>query len=392
MLGGWEMNIHEYQGKEILRKYGVSVPNGKVAFTPDEAVKASEELGSSVYVVKAQIHAGGRGKAGGVKIAKTKDEVKGFAEELLGKTLVTHQTGPEGREIKRLLIEEGCDIQKEYYVGLVLDRATSRIVLMASEEGGTEIEDVAEKTPEKIVKVVIDPAIGLQAYQAREVAFKINIPTKLVGQAVKFMTSLYNAFIEKDCSIAEINPLVVTGDGKVMALDAKLNFDSNALYRQKDILEYRDLDEEDPKEIEASKYDLSYISLDGNIGCMVNGAGLAMSTMDIIKHYGGDPANFLDVGGGATAEKVTEAFKIILSDQNVKGIFVNIFGGIMKCDVIAEGVVEATKQVGLTLPLVVRLEGTNVELGKKILSDSGLNITSAESMADGAEKIVSLVK
>lgn len=392
MLGGWEMNIHEYQGKEILRKYGVSVPNGKVAFTPDEAVKASEELGSSVYVVKAQIHAGGRGKAGGVKIAKTKDEVKGFAEELLGKTLVTHQTGPEGREIKRLLIEEGRDIQKEYYVGLVLDRATSRIVLMASEEGGTEIEEVAEKTPEKIVKVVIDPAIGLQAYQAREVAFKINIPTKLVGQAVKFMTSLYNAFIEKDCSIAEINPLVVTGDGKVMALDAKLNFDSNALYRQKDILEYRDLDEEDPKEIEASKYDLSYISLDGNIGCMVNGAGLAMSTMDIIKHYGGDPANFLDVGGGATAEKVTEAFKIILSDQNVKGIFVNIFGGIMKCDVIAEGVVEATKQVGLTLPLVVRLEGTNVELGKKILSDSGLNITSAESMADGAEKIVSLVK
>ncbi|MDH6596892.1 ADP-forming succinate--CoA ligase subunit beta [Bacillus aerius] len=386
------MNIHEYQGKEILRKYGVSVPNGKVAFTPDEAVKASEELGSSVYVVKAQIHAGGRGKAGGVKIAKTKDEVKGFAEELLGKILVTHQTGPEGREIKRLLIEEGCDIQKEYYVGLVLDRATSRIVLMASEEGGTEIEEVAEKTPEKIVKVVIDPAIGLQAYQAREVAFKINIPTKLVGQAVKFMTSLYNAFIEKDCSIAEINPLVVTGDGKVMALDAKLNFDSNALYRQKDILEYRDLDEEDPKEIEASKYDLSYISLDGNIGCMVNGAGLAMSTMDIIKHYGGDPANFLDVGGGATAEKVTEAFKIILSDQNVKGIFVNIFGGIMKCDVIAEGVVEATKQVGLTLPLVVRLEGTNVELGKKILSDSGLNITSAESMADGAEKIVSLVK
>ncbi|APT47199.1 ADP-forming succinate--CoA ligase subunit beta [Bacillus safensis] len=386
------MNIHEYQGKEILRKYGVSVPNGKVAFTPDEAVKASEELGSSVYVVKAQIHAGGRGKAGGVKIAKTKDEVKGFAEELLGKTLVTHQTGPEGREIKRLLIEEGCDIQKEYYVGLVLDRATSRIVLMASEEGGTEIEEVAEKTPEKIVKVVIDPAIGLQGYQAREVAFKINIPTKLVGQAVKFMTSLYNAFIEKDCSIAEINPLVVTGDGKVMALDAKLNFDSNALYRQKDILEYRDLDEEDPKEIEASKYDLSYISLDGNIGCMVNGAGLAMSTMDIIKHYGGDPANFLDVGGGATAEKVTEAFKIILSDQNVKGIFVNIFGGIMKCDVIAEGVVEATKQVGLTLPLVVRLEGTNVELGKRILSDSGLNITSAESMADGAEKIVSLVK
>ncbi|MFN2746212.1 MULTISPECIES: ADP-forming succinate--CoA ligase subunit beta [Bacillus] len=386
------MNIHEYQGKEVLRKYGVAVPEGKVAFTADEAVKAAEALSSSVFVVKAQIHAGGRGKAGGVKIAKSKDEVKAYAEELLGKTLVTHQTGPEGREIKRLLIEEGCDIKKEYYVGLVLDRATSRIVLMASEEGGTEIEEVAAKTPEKIVKEVIDPAVGLQSYQARKIAFAINIPKELIGQAVKFMMGLYNAFVEKDCSIAEINPLVVTGDGKVMALDAKLNFDSNALYRQKDILEFRDLDEEDPKEIEASKYDLSYISLDGNIGCMVNGAGLAMSTMDIIKHYGGEPANFLDVGGGATAEKVTEAFKIILSDQNVKGIFVNIFGGIMKCDVIAEGVVEATKQVGLTLPLVVRLEGTNVDLGKKILDDSGLNITSAESMADGAQKIVSLVK
>ncbi|MFB6497454.1 ADP-forming succinate--CoA ligase subunit beta [Bacillus haynesii] len=386
------MNIHEYQGKEVLRKYGVAVPEGKVAFTADEAVKAAEALSSSVYVVKAQIHAGGRGKAGGVKIAKSKEEVKAYAEELLGKTLVTHQTGSDGQQIKRLLIEEGCDIKKEYYVGLVLDRATSRIVLMASEEGGTEIEEVAEKTPEKIVKEVIDPAVGLQSYQARKIAFAINIPKELVGQAVKFMMGLYKAFTEKDCSIAEINPLVVTGDGKVMALDAKLNFDSNALYRQKDILEYRDLDEEDPKEIEASKYDLSYISLDGNIGCMVNGAGLAMSTMDIIKHYGGEPANFLDVGGGATAEKVTEAFKIILSDQNVKGIFVNIFGGIMKCDVIAEGVVEATKQVGLTLPLVVRLEGTNVDLGKKILDDSGLNITSAESMADGAQKIVSLVK
>lgn len=386
------MNIHEYQGKEILRKYGVAVPNGKVAFTVDEAVEAAKSLGTQVCVVKAQIHAGGRGKAGGVKVAKNLDEVRTYAQELLGKTLVTHQTGPEGKEVKRLLIEEGCDIQKEYYVGLVLDRATSRVVLMASEEGGTEIEEVAEKTPEKIVKEVIDPAVGLQSYQARKIAFAINIPKELVGQAVKFMMGLYKAFTEKDCSIAEINPLVVTGDGKVMALDAKLNFDSNALYRQKDILEYRDLDEEDPKEIEASKYDLSYISLDGNIGCMVNGAGLAMSTMDIIKHYGGEPANFLDVGGGATAEKVTEAFKIILSDQNVKGIFVNIFGGIMKCDVIAEGVVEATKQVGLTLPLVVRLEGTNVDLGKKILDDSGLNITSAESMADGAQKIVSLVK
>ncbi|MEH7522761.1 ADP-forming succinate--CoA ligase subunit beta [Bacillus sp. JJ1503] len=385
------MNIHEYQGKEVLRQYGVTVPNGKVAFTVEEAVEAAKELGTEVCVVKAQIHAGGRGKAGGVKVAKNLEEVRMYAAEILGKTLVTHQTGPEGKEVKRLLIEEGCDIQKEYYVGLVLDRATSRVVLMASEEGGTEIEEVAEKTPEKIFKEEIDPVVGLTAFQARRIAFNINIPTKLVGQAVKFMMGLYQAYIEKDCSIAEINPLVVTGDGKVMALDAKLNFDSNALYRQKDILKLRDLEEEDPKEIEASKYDLSYISLDGNIGCMVNGAGLAMATMDIVKHYGGDPANFLDVGGGATAEKVTEAFKIILSDQNVKGIFVNIFGGIMKCDVIATGVVEAAKQVGLKVPLVVRLEGTNVDLGKKILAESDVEIIAAESMADGAQKIVSLV-
>ncbi|MBM7701851.1 ADP-forming succinate--CoA ligase subunit beta [Metabacillus iocasae] len=386
------MNIHEYQGKEVLRKYGVAVPNGRVAFTVEEAVEAAKELGSTVTVVKAQIHAGGRGKAGGVKVAKSIEEVRTYAEEILGKTLITHQTGPEGKEVKRLLVEEGCDIKKEYYIGLVLDRATSQVVLMGSEEGGTEIEEVAEKTPEKIFKEYVDPAIGLQGFQARRLAFNINIPRELVGKAVKFMMGLYTAFVEKDCSIAEINPLVVTGDGNVMALDAKLNFDSNALYRQKDVLEYRDLEEEDAKEIEASKYDLSYISLDGNIGCMVNGAGLAMATMDIIKHYGGEPANFLDVGGGATAEKVTEAFKIILSDQSVKGIFVNIFGGIMKCDVIASGVVEATKQVGLNLPLVVRLEGTNVDLGKKILEESGLNITAAESMADGAQKIVSLVK
>ncbi|MDZ5474356.1 ADP-forming succinate--CoA ligase subunit beta [Bacillus sp. 31A1R] len=385
------MNIHEYQGKEILRKYGVAVPNGKVAFSVDEAVEAAKELGTAVCVVKAQIHAGGRGKAGGVKVAKNLEEVRTYASEILGKTLVTHQTGPEGKEVKRLLIEEGCDIKKEYYIGLVLDRATSRVVLMASEEGGTEIEEVAEKTPEKIFKEVVDPVVGLTGYQARRIAFNINIPKELVNKAVKFMMGLYQAFVEKDCSIAEINPLVVTGDGNVMALDAKLNFDSNALYRHKDILEYRDLDEEDAKEIEASKYDLSYISLDGNIGCMVNGAGLAMATMDIVKHYGGDPANFLDVGGGATAEKVTEAFKIILSDQNVKGIFVNIFGGIMKCDVIATGVVEAAKQVGLNVPLVVRLEGTNVELGKKILAESDINIIAAESMADGAQKIVSLV-
>ena len=386
------MNIHEYQGKELLRNYGVAVPNGKVAFSVDEAVEAAKELGSSVSVVKAQIHAGGRGKAGGVKVAKNLDEVRTYANEILGKTLVTHQTGPEGKEVKRLLVEEGCDIKNEYYIGLVLDRATSSVVLMASEEGGTEIEEVAEATPEKIFKEIIDPAVGLQGFQARRLAFNINIPKELVGQAVKFMMGLYKVFVDKDCSIAEINPLVTTGDGKVMALDAKLNFDSNALYRQKDILAYRDLEEEDAKEIEASKYDLSYISLDGNIGCMVNGAGLAMATMDIIKHYSGDPANFLDVGGGATAEKVTEAFKIILSDESVKGIFVNIFGGIMKCDIIAEGVVEATKQVGLEIPLVVRLEGTNVDLGKQILKDSGLNITAADSMADGAQKIVSLVK
>ena len=385
------MNIHEYQGKEILKEYGVSVPNGKVAFTVDEAVEAAKELGTDICVVKAQIHAGGRGKAGGVKVAKNLEEVRTYANEILGKTLVTHQTGPEGKEVKRLLIEEGCDIKKEYYVGLVLDRATSRVVLMASEEGGTEIEEVAEKTPEKIFKEEIDPVVGLLPYQARRIAFNINIPHDLIGQAVKFMTGLYRAYIEKDCSIAEINPLVVTGDGKVMALDAKLNFDSNALYRQKEILAYRDLEEEDAKEIEASKYDLSYVALDGNIGCMVNGAGLAMSTMDIINYYGGEPANFLDVGGSATAEKVTEAFKIILSDPNVKGIFVNIFGGIMKCDVIATGVVEAAKQISLQIPLVVRLEGTNVDLGKQILRESGLNIVAAESMADGAQKIVSLV-
>jgi succinyl-CoA synthetase beta subunit len=386
------MNIHEYQGKQVLREFGVKVPNGHVAYTVDEAVEAAKKLGSAVTVVKAQIHAGGRGKAGGVKVAKNLDEVRTYANEILGKTLVTHQTGPEGKEVKRLLIEEGCDIQKEYYVGVVLDRATSRVVMMASEEGGTEIEEVAAETPEKIFKEVIDPIVGLAPYQARRLAFNINIPDELVGKAVKFMTGLYDAFIAKDCSIAEINPLVTTGDGEVLALDAKLNFDDNALYRQPQIMELRDLEEEDEKEIEASKYDLSYVALDGNIGCMVNGAGLAMSTMDIIKYFGGEPANFLDVGGGATAEKVTEAFKIILSDPNVNGIFVNIFGGIMKCDVIAEGVVEATKQVGLEIPLVVRLEGTNVDLGKKILNESGLNITSADSMADGAQKIVTMVK
>lgn len=386
------MNIHEYQGKEILRKYGVPVPNGQVAFTADEAVEAAKSLEGDVKVVKAQIHAGGRGKAGGVKLAKSLNEVRTYAEELLGKQLITHQTGPEGKEVKRLYIEEGCDIQKEYYVGLVLDRSTSRVVMMASEEGGTEIEEVSANTPEKIFREEIDPVVGLMPYQARRLAFNINIPAKLVGKAAKFMVGLYSVYIEKDCSIAEINPLVTTGDGKVMALDAKLNFDDSAMYRQKDVMEYRDLDEEDSKEIEASKYDLSYTALDGNIGMMVNGAGLAMATMDIVKHYSGDPANFLDVGGGATTEKVTGAFNIILSDPSVKGIFVNIFGGIMKCDVIADGVVEATKKVGLEIPLVVRLEGTNSEQGKQILNESGLNITAADSMADGAKKIVSMVK
>ena len=386
------MNIHEYQGKEIFRSMGVAVPEGRVAFTAEEAVEKAKELNSDVYVVKAQIHAGGRGKAGGVKIAKSLSEVETYANELLGKQLVTHQTGPEGKEVKRLYIEEGCDIQKEYYVGFVIDRATDKVTLMASEEGGTEIEEVAAQTPEKIFKETIDPVVGLSPYQARRIAFNINIPKESVGKATKFLLALYNVFIEKDCSIVEINPLVTTGDGHVLALDAKLNFDDNALFKHKDILELRDLEEEDPKEIEASKYDLSYIALDGDIGCMVNGAGLAMATMDTINHFGGNPANFLDVGGGATKEKVTEAFKIILGDDNVKGIFVNIFGGIMKCDVIAEGIVAAVKEVELTLPLVVRLEGTNVERGKAILNESGLAIEPAATMAEGAQKIVKLVK
>ncbi|MFC4712465.1 ADP-forming succinate--CoA ligase subunit beta [Planococcus dechangensis] len=385
------MNIHEYQGKELLRQYGVAVSYGTVAFSPEEAVKAAKELSTDVVVVKAQIHAGGRGKAGGVKIAKNLDEVRSYAKELLGKVLVTHQTGPEGKEIKRLLIEEGSDIKKEYYVGLVLDRQTSRVTLMGSEEGGVDIEEVSENTPEKIFKEVIDPVIGLTGFQARRMAFNMNIPPKLVNKAAKFMLGLYTVFIEKDASIVEINPLVETGDGNILALDAKFDFDENALYRHKDIVELRDFDEEDSKEIEASKYDLSYISLDGNIGCMVNGAGLAMATMDTINYYGGTPANFLDVGGGATAEKVTEAFKIILSDKNVKGIFVNIFGGIMKCDIIAEGVIQAAKEVSLDVPLVVRLEGTNVEIGKKLLNESGLNIVAAGTMADGAKQIVELV-
>lgn len=386
------MNIHEYQGKEVLRQYGVAVPKGFVAFSPDEAVKVAKELNSPVTVVKAQIHAGGRGKAGGVKIAKNLDDVRTYAKELLGKVLVTHQTGPEGKEVKRLYVEEGCpNIEKEYYISLVVDRATSRVTVMGSAEGGMDIEEVAAETPEKIFTEVVDPVVGLTAFQARRLAFNIEIPAKLVNQAAKLMLGLYEAFVDKDASMLEINPLVVTGDDQVLALDAKFNFDSNALYRHADVRELRDLDEEDSKEIEASKYDLSYISLDGNIGCMVNGAGLAMATMDTISYYGGSPANFLDVGGGATTEKVTAAFKIILSDPNVKGIFVNIFGGIMKCDIIAEGVVAAAREVGLQVPLVVRLEGTNVEIGKDILNNSGLNIVAANSMADGAQKIVNLV-
>ncbi|MBR3061731.1 MAG: ADP-forming succinate--CoA ligase subunit beta [Exiguobacterium sp.] len=386
------MNIHEYQAKELLREFGVAVPTGYPAFTVEEAVAAAAKLEGEVKVVKAQIHAGGRGKAGGVKLAKTDEEVKQYASEILGKTLVTHQTGPEGKVVQRLYIEEGSAIDQEFYLGLVLDRSIGRIVIMGSSEGGMDIEEVAEHTPEKIHKEIVDPVVGLRPFQARRLAFKMEVPTKLVNKFSDMVMKLYKVYVETDCTIAEINPLVTTKDGNVIALDAKLNFDSNALYRHPDILALRDTTEEDPREVEASKHDLSYIALDGNIGCLVNGAGLAMATMDIIKHYGAEPANFLDVGGGATKEKVTEAFKLILSDDQVKGIFVNIFGGIMKCDIIAEGIVAATKEIGLDLPLVVRLEGTNVDAGKRILNESGLAITTANSMADGAEKIAALVR
>ncbi len=384
------MKIHEYQGKEILKSYGVPVPRGQVAFTADEAVAAAESLGGDIWVVKAQIHAGGRGKGGGVKLARSVDEVRALADEILGMQLVTHQTGPEGQTVRRVYIEEGVDIARELYLGVILDREKSRICFMASAEGGMEIEEVAARDPDAIKKEWVDPIVGLADYQARNLAFALGLEGKAVRNAVKFMKALYRAFVEKDASLAEINPLVITGAGGVIALDAKINFDGNALYRQKDVLGYRDLDEEDPKEIEASKFDLNYISLDGTIGCMVNGAGLAMATMDTIKHYGGDPANFLDVGGGATTEKVTAGFKIILSDPNVKGIFVNIFGGIMKCDIIANGVVAAARELGLEVPVVVRLAGTNVELGKKILAESGLKLTAADNMAEGAQAIVRL--
>src|SRR4051812_21836255 len=386
------MNIHEYQAKALIGKYGVATPPGHVAYTPEEAVQAAQKMGGSVWVVKAQIHAGGRGKAGGVKVVKSIDEVKAAAQKMLGMTLVTHQTGPAGKVVKRIYVEAGCDIKRELYLGMLVDRATSRITIMASAEGGVEIEEVAAKTPEKIMKVAVDPATGVQAYQARKIAFGLGLTGNQVGSATKFILSMYKAFTELDCSIVEINPLVVTGAGDVLALDAKVNFDDNALFRHKDVEDLRDPDEEDPAELEAAKHSLNYIKLDGNIGCMVNGAGLAMATMDIIKLYGGAPANFLDVGGGATKERVTTAFKIILSDSNVEGILVNIFGGIMRCDVIAEGVVAAAREVSLHVPLVVRLEGTNVELGKKILAQSGLKILSADNLADAAEKVVKAVK
>ena len=386
------MNIHEYQAKQLLGDCGVTVPRGKPAFSVEEAVSAARELGGPVWVVKAQIHAGGRGKAGGVKVVDSIEQVREAAGDMLGMTLVTHQTGPEGKEVKRLYIEEGCDIASELYLGLLIDRATSRVTVIASTEGGMDIEEVAENTPEKIITVVINPATGLQPFHARRLAFGLGLAGEQVRSAVKFLAAMYRSFVDLDASMVEINPLVVRGDGSLIALDAKMNFDSNALYRHPNVMALRDEDEEDPAEIEASKHDLSYIKLDGSIGCMVNGAGLAMATMDIIQLYGSSPANFLDVGGGATAEKVTVAFKIILADENVKGILVNIFGGIMRCDVIAEGIVTAAREVSLDRPLVVRLEGTNVEQGKQILEDSGLPILSADNLADAAEKAVKAVK
>jgi succinyl-CoA synthetase beta subunit len=395
------MNIHEYQAKSLLAKFGVSVPRGAVAFTPEEAENAARDLGGPIWVVKSQIHAGGRGAgrfqddpdgAGGVRLCKSLEEVKENARKMLGHVLVTKQTGAAGKQVKRLYIEEGCDIARELYLGMLVDRASSRITVMASAEGGMNIEEVAARTPEKIIKVSIDPTLGLMPFHGRKIAFSLGLKGKEVGSAVKFLMAMYKAMNALDASIVEINPLVVTGDGQVLALDAKMNFDDNALFRHKDVAELRDEDEEDPQELEAARHELNYIKLDGSIGCMVNGAGLAMSTMDIIKLYGGAPANFLDVGGGATKDRVTLAFKIILADPNVQGILVNIFGGIMRCDVIAEGVVAAAREVSLTVPLVVRLEGTNVELGKKILAESGLTIQSADDLDDAAEKVVKAVK
>ncbi len=395
------MNIHEYQAKELMRRYGIAVPDGGVAWTPDEAARQAEELGGPVWVVKSQIHAGGRGAGrfrndpkgkGGVRVVRSVAEVRDNAAAMLGQVLVTRQTGPEGKEVKRLYVEAGCDIARELYLSILLDRATGRVTIMASTEGGMDIEQVAEETPEKIVRVAIDPATGIQGHHCRTVAFGLGLRGGQVKSASRFLSAMYKAFNELDASLIEINPLVVTGDGDVLALDAKMNFDDNALYRHPDLLELRDEDEEDPAELEAARHDLNYVKLDGTIGCMVNGAGLAMGTMDIIKLYGAEPANFLDVGGGATRERVATAFKIILSDPNVEGILVNIFGGIMRCDVIAEGVVAAAREVSLHVPLVVRLAGTNVALGQKILAESGLPITSADDLADAAEKVVNAVK
>ena len=385
------MNIHEFQAKELLRRYGVPVPNGKVARTPQEAKTVALELGGRC-VVKAQIHAGGRGKAGGVKLAATPEEAESKAQEMLGKKLVTHQTGPEGREVRQVLVEEPVNIEIELYLGMVLDRAQSRVAVICSSEGGVEIEEVAARHPEKILKELIDPVIGLQPFQCRRLAYGLDVAMEQVNKLATMMQALYRAYEDCDCSIAEINPLIFTREGAVMALDAKMNFDANALFRHKEIVALRDLNEEDPREVEASRYDLSYISLDGNIACMVNGAGLAMATMDIVKQYGGEPANFLDVGGGADKAKVANAFRILLADERVRGVLVNIFGGIMRCDVLAEGVVEAARGLKMTVPLVVRMQGTNVEEGKRILADSGLAVISAETMAEAAEKIVAAVK
>ena len=386
------MKIHEYQGKDILRQFGVPVPRGIPAFTVQEAVEAAQKLGGPVWVVKAQIHAGGRGKGGGVKLARSIDEVKQLASEILGMQLVTHQTGPEGQKVRRLLIEDGADIKKEYYLSAVTDRATQRVAFMASSEGGMDIEEVAHATPEKIIKAIVDPATGLTDAQAKALADGMGVPATSTAQAVDVLQKLYKVYMETDASLVEINPLILEGNGNIKALDAKFNFDANALFRHPEIVAYRDLDEEDPAEVEASKFDLAYISLDGNIGCLVNGAGLAMSTMDTIKLFGAEPANFLDVGGGATPEKVTEAFKIMLRNDKVKAILVNIFGGIMKCDTIATGVITACRATNLNVPLVVRMKGTNEELGKKMLAESGLPIISADTMADAAQKVVAALK
>ena len=386
------MNIHEYQARAVLKSFGLSVPQGGIAFSPDEAVQHAESLGGPVWVVKAQIHAGGRGKGGGVKVVKSVDDVRAEADRMLGMTLITHQTGPEGKEVGRVYIEEGSEIERELYLSILVDRATSKVSFIASTEGGMDIEEVAAETPEKILTVGVDPIAGMTDANGQEIASALELTGNQVDQCVTLVKNLYKAFVDTDMSLLEINPLVVNDAGDLICLDAKVNFDSNALYRHNDIVELRDLSEEDPAEVEASKYDLSYVKLDGSIGCMVNGAGLAMATMDIIKLYGEEPANFLDVGGGATKEKVTEAFKIILSDSNVKGILVNIFGGIMRCDIIAEGVIAAASELALSVPLVVRLEGTNVEQGKEIMAASGLAIIPADNLEDAAEKIVAAVR